>query len=231
LGKLIALYDDQQISMTARSRLVQRRHAQRFEAYGWHVISNVDGHDVESVDARSELQRRWRTNPAHLLQNRDRQGGPDAARDAKAHGEALGAEEVAATRAAIGWRYPPFEIPQASPRLGREKARRGARASLNDKFAAYEKRTRSCTRVPPSRRGPSCRRLERPLRGCSNKSLPRRNHRHSQGLAERYQGSRQSARTGRARRSDRSNLTLWSGSKPSGGGGRNYIYYGVREFA
>src|SRR5207249_9813926 len=84
----------------------------RFEAYRWHVISNDAGHDVESVDRAIRAAKAVADKPSLVCCNTviDK-GAPKRAGTAKAHGEALGAEEVAATRAAIGWRYPPFEVP------------------------------------------------------------------------------------------------------------------------
>src|SRR5213594_908418 len=142
LGKLIALYDDNKISIDGEIKGWFRDDTpKRFEAYGWHVISNVDGHDVESVDRAIRAAKAVADKPSLICCNTViGKGAPKRAGTAKAHGEALGAEEVAATRAAIGWRYPPFEVPQHIYD-GWDAKKRGAalERAWNDKFAEYEK--------------------------------------------------------------------------------------------
>src|SRR5690606_2909100 len=93
--------------------------ARRFQAYGWHVIPDVDGHDVEALDAAIAMARDWDSNGRDgvfaptLIQCRTHigKGSPNRVDSAKAHGEPLGKDEIAATRAAIGWPYGPFEVP------------------------------------------------------------------------------------------------------------------------
>src|SRR5712671_4606935 len=114
LGKLIALYDDNKISIDGEVKDWFRDDTpKRFEAYGWHVIPNVDGHDVESVDRAIRAAKAVADKPSLICCTTViGKGAPKRAGTAKAHGEPLGTEEVAATRAAIGWRFPPFEVPQ-----------------------------------------------------------------------------------------------------------------------
>jgi transketolase len=113
LGKLIALYDDNGISIDGQvSPWFIDDTAQRFAAYGWNVIGPVDGHDADAVDAAIAKARQSTDKPSFILcKTAIGKGSPNRANTAKAHGEPLGAEEIALTRAAIGWNHPPFEIP------------------------------------------------------------------------------------------------------------------------
>jgi transketolase len=115
LGKLIALYDDNGISIDGQvAGWFADDTPKRFEAYGWQVIRNVDGHDVDAVDAAIKKAKREKNRPTLICcKTVIGRGSPKRAGTAKAHGEALGAEEIAATRAAIGWNHAPFEIPQS----------------------------------------------------------------------------------------------------------------------
>jgi transketolase len=116
LGKLIALYDDNRISIDSDKGEIDHWFTddvpKRFSAYGWQVIPNVDGHDVEAVDRAIRKAKREKSRPSLICcKTIIAKGAPKKANTGAAHGAALGAEEVAATRAAIGWPYPPFEIP------------------------------------------------------------------------------------------------------------------------
>ena len=115
LGKLIVLYDDNGISIDGPvAGWFADDTPKRFEAYGWQVVRNVDGHDVDAVDAAIKKARREKTRPTLICcKTVIGKGSPKRAGTSKAHGEALGADEVAATRAAIGWSHAPFDIPQA----------------------------------------------------------------------------------------------------------------------
>ena len=115
LNKLIALYDDNGISIDgAVAGWFRDDTAKRFEAYGWNVIGPVDGHDTDAV-GRAIGQAKTSPDKPSLIVCRTTigRGSPARAGTAKAHGEPLGAEEIAATKAAIGWRGGPFEIPDA----------------------------------------------------------------------------------------------------------------------
>ena len=238
LGKLIALYDDNKISIDGEVKDWFRDDtSKRFEAYGWHVISDIDGHDVESVDRAIGAARAVADRPSLICcKTVIGKGAPKRAGTAKAHGEALGAEEVAATRAAIGWRYPPFEIPQHIYD-GWDARKRGAalERAWNDRFAAYQKahpelarefRRRVAGELPADWSAHCERLLEKIIAKTESIATRKASQNAIEGLApalpELVGGS--ADLTG-------SNLTLWSGSKPVGGkGGGNYIYYGVREF-
>jgi len=115
LNKLIALYDDNGISIDGPVQGWFRDDTPaRFRAYGWNVIAPIDGHDIGAVSQAID-QAKASTDKPTLICCRTTigQGSPGRAGSAKAHGEPLGAEEIARTRAAIGWEHGPFEIPQS----------------------------------------------------------------------------------------------------------------------
>jgi transketolase len=113
LNKLIALYDDNGISIDgAVNAWFADDTSERFRAYGWNVIGPIDGHDVVAVGQAIAEARRSSDRPTLIVcRTTIGRGSPGRAGTAKAHGEALGADEIAATRAAIGWQAGPFEIP------------------------------------------------------------------------------------------------------------------------
>jgi transketolase len=113
LGKLTVFYDDNGISIDGHTRgWFTDDTPRRFEAYGWNVIPHVDGHDVAAVDAAIEAAHAVLDRPTLICcKTVIGKGAPTKAGTAEAHGAALGEKEVAATRAALGWSHPPFEIP------------------------------------------------------------------------------------------------------------------------
>jgi transketolase len=122
LAKLIAFYDDNGISIDSDKGEIRAWYTddvpKRFAAYGWQVIPAVDGHDVEAVDkairkARREAKRSNGRPTLICCKTVIAKGAPTKANTGAAHGAPLGAEEIAATRAALGWPHAPFEIPQA----------------------------------------------------------------------------------------------------------------------
>ncbi len=113
LNKLIALYDDNGISIdgAVQGWFIDDT-AARFRAYGWDVIGPVDGHDVVEVGQAIALAKTATTKPTLIIcRTTIGKGSPQRAGTAKAHGEPLGAEEIRHTRAAINWPHAPFEIP------------------------------------------------------------------------------------------------------------------------
>ena len=140
LGKLIAFYDDNGISIDG---LVQGwftdNTPQRFEAYGWHVAPNVDGHDSAAIEAALKQAQAVTDKPSLICcKTVIGKGAPKRAGTAKAHGEALGADEVAATRTNIGWQYAPFEISEAIYAEWDQRAKgAAAQAAWDQRFAAY----------------------------------------------------------------------------------------------
>ena len=113
LGKLIALYDDNGISIDGQVKgWFTDDTPRRFEAYGWHVITKVDGHDVDAVTAAIEAAKAVTDKPTLICcKTVIGKGAPTKAGTEHVHGAPLGEKEIAATRTALGWTYPPFEIP------------------------------------------------------------------------------------------------------------------------
>jgi transketolase len=238
LGKLIVIYDDNGISIDGHvSGWFGDDTPKRFEAYGWHVLCDVDGHAVAAVDAAIVHARRVPDKPSLICcKTVIGKGSPNKAGSHDAHGAALGDKEVAATRENIGWKYPPFEIPQ-DIYAGWDARAKGAEleAGWNRKFAAY-------ARAFPQEAGEFTRRV--------NGELPKQWRTHAQDLLAKVNAKAESIASRKASQDTienlapvlpefvggsadltGSNLTLWSGSRAvSRDGGGNYIYYGVREF-
>ena len=140
LGKLIAFYDDNGISIDGQVQgWFTDDTPKRFEAYGWHVVPQVDGHDAAAVEAALRSAQAIGARPSLICcKTVIGKGAPTRGGTAKAHGEALGADEVAATRASIGWDYPPFEIPKAIYVEWDQRAKgASAQAAWDARFAAY----------------------------------------------------------------------------------------------
>lgn len=114
LNKLIALYDDNGISIDGQVQpWFGDNTAVRFTGYGWNVIDGVDGHNVNALDAAIAKARECDDRPTLIIcKTHIGKGSPNLADTAKVHGAPLGADEIAATRKAIGWEYEPFDIPQ-----------------------------------------------------------------------------------------------------------------------
>jgi transketolase len=141
LNKLIAIYDHNGISIDGRVEpWFVDDSAKRFEAYGWHVIRDVNGHDVAAVDAAIDQARKSQDKPTLIVARTSiGRGSPNRAGTAKAHGEALGADEIKLTRTALGWTHEPFVIPEAAYTAWDAK-RRGAEAEAawEATMAAYK---------------------------------------------------------------------------------------------
>jgi len=141
LNKLIALYDDNGISIDGQVApwFVDDTPA-RFKAYGWQVIGPIDGHDVHAVDQAIAAAKNSADKPTLIVcKTAIGKGSPNRANTAKAHGEPLGPEEIALTRAALGWDHAPFEIPAAVYNDWSAVATGAdAQASWSTRFAAYQ---------------------------------------------------------------------------------------------
>jgi transketolase len=140
LGKLIAFYDDNGISIDGETRgWFTDDTPRRFEAYGWHVVPNVDGHDPEAVRNAIEAARAATDRPSLICcKTVIGYGAPNVQGTSATHGAALGAAEVAATRKHLGWDDEPFVVP-ADVKEGWDARQRGARleAEWQARFAAY----------------------------------------------------------------------------------------------
>ncbi len=149
LGKLIALYDDNGISIDGKvAPWFADNTPERFRAYGWNVIADVDGHDADAIDmsikqaiAEGSGSAPGAGRPTLICcKTQIGQGSPNRAGTAKAHGEALGADEIKLTREALGWTSEPFVIPEDSYSLW-DARQRGLddETTWVDAFAAYGK--------------------------------------------------------------------------------------------
>lgn len=141
LGKLICYYDDNGISIDGDVvGWFADDTPKRFEAYGWQVIANVDGHDADAIKAATE-QAQAETNKPTLICCKTviGKGAPNKQGGHNVHGEPLGADEIAATREAMGWTLPPFEIPD-DVYAGWDAKEQGAAAEAewNTRFDAYK---------------------------------------------------------------------------------------------
>jgi transketolase len=141
LGKLIALYDDNGISIDGKvAPWFIDNTAQRFAAYGWNVIDAVDGHDAAAVSAAIARVKASSDKPTLIIcKTAIGKGSPNRANTSKAHGEPFGAEEIKLTREALGWPHAPFVIPKDVYAAWDAKAAGRAREqSWNQRFAAYK---------------------------------------------------------------------------------------------
>jgi transketolase len=238
LGKLICFYDDNGISIDGHVEgWFTDDTPKRFEAYGWHVVPNVNGHDPVAIEAAIEAAKQAGGKPSMICcKTVIGMGSPNKADTHEVHGAALGDVEIAATRPHIGWHYLPFEIP------GEVYAMWDARAKgqrLEDEwsrtFAEYSERY-------PTEASEFTRRI--------SGDLPDGWNGHVEGLIARINAKEETIASRKASQNAieglapalpelvggsadlaGSNLTLWSGSKGiTQKNGGNYIYYGVREF-
>jgi len=140
LNKLIALYDDNGISIDGQVQpwFIDNT-ALRFVACGWNVVGPIDGHDADKVDAAVAEAKQQADRPTLIIcKTHIGKGSPNRANTAKAHGEPLGAEEIALTRSALGWSSEPFSIPDDVYAGWDAKAAGSEReAAWNERFAAY----------------------------------------------------------------------------------------------
>lgn len=239
LGKLIGFYDDNGISIDGHvSGWFGDDTPKRFEAYGWHVVPAVDGHDPAAIRAAIEAARAEPDRPSLICcKTVIGFGAPTRQGTEKAHGEALGTEEVARARATLGWTEPPFSIP-ADIRAGWD-----AREAGRQREDEWVRRRDAWASEYPERAAE----LQRCLAG----DLPDGWQDHVSGALQRLAADT-SARATRKASLDAlnelapalpellggsadltgSNLTKHKGSVPvtADGPGGNYVFYGVREF-
>ena len=141
LNKLVAVYDDNGISIDGQVKpwYIDDVRA-RFVAYGWNVVDKVDGHDIDVVDAALTEALKSTTRPTLVIcKTVIGKGSPNRAGTSKAHGEALGADEIALTRKALGWDHPAFEVPADiyAAWCAKESGAK-AEAAWQKEFDAYE---------------------------------------------------------------------------------------------
>ncbi len=141
LNKLIAVYDDNGISIDGQvTPWFVDDSAARFKAYGWNVIGPIDGHDVDAVDRAIADARRSADKPTLIVaKTQIGKGSPNRVNTAKAHGEALGLEEVKLTREALGWPHEPFVVPRQIYGAWDAKAKgQATQAEWEGRFATYK---------------------------------------------------------------------------------------------
>lgn len=143
LGKLIALYDDNHISIDGSTDLAFTEDVgKRFEAYGWHVQVVEDGNtDLDAIDKAIEVAQSVTDKPSLIkVRTTIGYGSPKKANTRHAHGEALGADEVKATREHLGWNHEPFEVPEDALNHWRQAIDRGAKLEQewNQLFERYK---------------------------------------------------------------------------------------------
>ncbi|KAA0262836.1 transketolase [Hafnia alvei] len=238
LGKLTAFYDDNGISIDGHVEgWFTDNTAERFEAYGWHVIRGVDGHNSDAIKAAIEDARKVTDKPSLLMcKTTIGFGSPNKAGSHEAHGAPLGAAEIEATRKALGWNYAPFEIPQEIySQWDAKEAGKAKESAWDKKFAAYqaafpelaaEFKRRVSGELPANWAEESKKFIDHlqanPAKIASRKASQNALEAFGKVLPEFLGGSADLAP---------SNLTMWSGSKPLNEDlAGNYIHYGVREF-
>nr|WP_314263413.1 transketolase [uncultured Moellerella sp.] len=238
LGKLTAFYDDNGISIDGHVEgWFTDDTAARFEAYNWHVIRDIDGHDAAQINAAIEEAHRVSDKPTLIMcKTIIGFGSPHKQGTEAVHGAPLGDDEIAATRKALDWPYAPFEIPaEIYKEWDAREAGKAKQASWNAQFAAYAKAFPELASEFERRMNgdmPANFAVEaksyidnlqaNPANIASRKASQNALEAFGKVLPEFLGGSADLAP---------SNLTMWSGSKPlnldlAG----NYIHYGVREF-
>jgi transketolase len=238
LGKLIAFYDDNGISIDGRVEgWFTDDTPRRFEAYGWHVIANVDGHDRAAVHRAIRAAKESADRPSLICcKTVIAKGSPNKAGSHEAHGAALGEKEVAATRVEIGWDYAAFDIPQHVYEAW-DAREHGALYESNWMriFAEYartypaearefERRTKR--ELPAG----FTQRVHELMMAAKNKAQTVATRKASQEVIEAVAPILPELIGGSADLAG-SNLTIWSGSRAiTAQSGGNYVHYGVREF-
>lgn len=238
LGKLIAFYDDNGISIDGEVEgWFNDDTPKRFEAYGWQVIRNVDGHDADEIKTAIETARKSDQPTLICCKTVIGFGSPNKQGKEECHGAPLGADEIALTREKLGWKHGPFEIPQDIYKEwnGREKGM-AAEAAWDQRFAAYsaafpelanELIRRMSGELPADFAEKSAAYIaEVAAKGetiASRKASQNTLNAFGPLLPELLGGSADLAG---------SNLTLWKGCKgvSAEDAAGNYLYYGVREF-
>ncbi|HHX8521455.1 TPA: transketolase [Vibrio diabolicus] len=238
LGKLIAFWDDNGISIDGHVEgWFSDDTPKRFEAYGWHVIPAVDGHDSEAINAAIEAAKADPRPTLICTKTIIGFGSPNKSGSHDCHGAPLGAEEIAATRKELGWEHGPFEIPQEVYAEWSAKETGAAKeAAWNEKFAAYEAAypelaaefKRRVNGELPAQWEEKASQIIADLQANPANIASRKA---SQNALEAFGAILPEFMGGSADLAP-SNLTMWSGSKSleASDFSGNYIHYGVREF-
>ncbi len=239
LGKLIAFWDDNGISIDGHVEgWFSDDTPKRFEAYGWHVIPAVDGHDADAINAAIEAAKAETSRPTLICTKTIIGfGSPNKAGSHDCHGAPLGNDEIKAAREFLGWEYAPFEIPaDIYAAWDAKQAGASKEAAWDEKFAAYAKaypaeaaeyKRRVAGELPANWEAATSEIIANlqanPVNIASRKASQNALEAFGKLLPEFMGGSADLAP---------SNLTMWSGSKSltAEDASGNYIHYGVREF-
>ena len=240
LGKLIAFYDDNNISIDGHvDGWCTDDTQKRFEAYGWQVISAIDGHNPAQIEEAVKKAQAEKDKPTLIIcKTIIGYGSPNKSNSHDCHGAPLGDEEIALTRKALNWNYAPFEIPADVYAEWDAKGKgQAAEKAWDEKFAAYAKahpelaaefKRRMAGDLPANWEREANAFIEKlqanPASIASRKASQNAIEAYAHVLPEFLGGSADLAS---------SNLTLWSGSKPIRAKTNvdgNYVNYGVREF-
>lgn len=238
LGKLIAFWDDNGISIDGHVEgWFTDDTPKRFEAYGWHVLANVDGHDPEALAKAIEMARAMTDKPTMICcKTTIGFGSPNKCGSHACHGAPLGQEEINLTKAALGWDHDAFEVP-ADIYAGWSAKEKGAKAEAawNEKFAAYkaeypelaaEYERRMAGELPADWAAKSAAYIA----AVDAEAKSSASRQASLAAIEAYAPVVPELFGGSADLGG-SNLTEWSGYKPMcDNEDANYVNYGVREF-
>ncbi len=240
LGKLIAFYDDNGISIDGEVEgWFTDDTVKRFESYGWQVIPKVNGHDPEEIKQAIDTARANSDQPTLICcKTIIGFGSPNKEGKEECHGAPLGDDEIALTRERLGWKHGSFEIPE-NVYEGWSAKEKGAAAEFawNDKFAAYEAAYPELAaeykrRIAGDLPADFAAQADAYIRECQEKGETVASRKASQNTLNAF-GPMLPEFLGGSADLAGSNLTLWNGCKGVSGldASGNYIFYGVREFA
>ena len=239
LSKLIVIYDDNGISIDGEVHdWFKDDTPARFSAYGWQVLSDIDGHDSEAVISAIAAAKADTARPSLICcKTVIGFGSPNKQGKESCHGAPLGADEITLTRKQLGWEHPPFEVPE-DYYLGWDATARGAVLQKNwtQKMSLYKSEYPALynefkRRMKGSLPSDFESEANKYIASCQFSMQKIASRKASQNALNAY-GPLLPELLGGSADLTGSNLTLWSGSKPisSTDVGGNYIYYGVREF-
>jgi transketolase len=234
LGRLIVLWDDNEISIDGKTEIAtSTNQLTRFKASGWQVV-RVDGHDIDAVSAAIETAKKSRKPSLIACKTTIGFGSPNLAGSHKTHGAPLGAEEIQATRDALGWTYPPFEVPDDVRSAWKAIANRGQssrkawqlRLDSSAKKARFE---RAMSGELPKALATRMRRYKKELKA----DLPKVASRQASQMALEVINGAVPTMVGGSADLTGSNLTKTSNMRSITPGNYrgNYVHFGIREHA
>lgn len=238
LGKLIAFYDDNGISIDGEVHgWFTDDTPKRFEAYGWQVIRNVDGHDAEEIKIAIDTARKSEQPTLICCKTVIGFGSPNKQGKEDCHGAPLGNDEIALTRAALGWTHGPFEVPsEIYAAWDAKEAGAAAEVEWNQRFAAYtaaypELASEFSRRVKGELPADFAAKAAAYIADVANKGETIASRKASQNALNAF-GPLLPEFLGGSADLAGSNLTLWKGCKgvTADDANGNYMFYGVREF-